>query len=357
MKKLYTGVLQYADKSARDWVVIDSEGLKVILDDMLTDAGVEILFNTVLADVDMKGNRIAAIITANKSGMCAYRAKVYVDCTGDADLAAMAGCSFDMGEQGRVQLATHCFKLSGVTVKNAPNKHLNIDNDREELTACIIRDDDEFDLINDSHICDSVVGTDTVGFNAGHIEMDNITDPVNVSKALIKGRKIAAQFRDALKKHVPQLYANAYIAETAPLLGIRESRRIECNYELSIDDFMEKRSFEDEIGRNCYYVDVHDGGNSKHNKFAGYHYNKGDSHGIPYRCLVPKSTENLLVAGRSIGSDRYVNASIRIMPACFVTGQAAGSAAAIASYGDANVHTIDVNELRKQLKSEGAYFI
>ena len=349
--------MPHADKSARDWVAIDPEGLKVILDDMLVNAGADILFNTVLSDVDMEHGRISAVIASNKRGMSAYSAKVYIDCTGDADLAAMAGCGYEMGEDGRVQLATHCFKLSGVTIEKAPDKRLNVDNDREELTACVIRDDEEFDLIKDSHICDSIIGTDTVGFNAGHIEVDDITNPISVSKALIQGRKIAVQFRDALKKHVPQLYADAYIAETAPLLGVRESRRVVCDYELSVEDFIERRSFDDEIGRNCYYIDVHDGGKSKRKELASYHYSKGDSHGIPYRCLVPKSTKNLLVAGRSIGCDRYVSASMRVMPACFVTGQAAGCAAAIAARSGADAHTVDTDLLRKQLKAEGAYFI
>lgn len=349
--------MPHADKSARDWVAIDPEGLKAVLDDMLTGAGAEILFNTVLGDVDMEGGKISAVIAVNKSGMTAYRAKVYIDCTGDADLAVMAGCDYELGEDGRVQLATHCFKLSGVSIANAPDKRLNVANDPEELSAHALRDDEEFDLITDAHICDSIIGTDTVGFNAGHIAMENVTDPMCVSKALIRGRKIAAQFRDGLKKHVPQLYADSYIAETAPLLGIRESRRVACDYELTIEDFIGRRGFADEIGRNCYYIDVHDGGKSKRKDLTSYHYNKGDSHGIPYRCLVPKKTENLLVAGRCICTDRYVNASVRIMPACFVTGQAAGCAAAIAAESGADAHTVDTDLLRKRLKAEGAYFI
>lgn len=350
--------MPHMDPEKRDWVEIDAEGLKGILDDLVTGSGADVLFHSVLSDVDMDGDAISAVIIANKKGLSAYRAKMYIDCTGDGDLAAMSGCDYEMGDNGWVQFATHCFKLSGVAIENAPNKRLNVANDKEELTIYKLRDDPELDKITDTHICDSYVGTGTFAFNAGHIQLEDATDPVCVSRAMIEGRKIAAQFKKGLQKHLPALYKAAYLAETAPILGIRESRRIRGDYTLTIDDYVARRSFPDEIGRNCYYIDVHDGGHNKAKKPGESRYSKGESHGIPYRCMVPVKSVNLLTAGRIISSDRYVNGSVRIMPACFVTGEAAGCAAAlIAQGGNGDVHTLNISLLRERLRRAGAYFL
>lgn len=349
--------MPHIDPDRRDWVEIDSEGLKVIFDDFVVGSGADVLFNSVLSDVDMDGDKISTLIITNKKGMTAYQAKMYIDCTGDGDLAAMSGCDYELGDNGWVQFATHCFKLSGVAIENAPNKRLNIANDKEELTIEKLRDDPELDKITDTHICDSYVGHDTFAFNAGHIVLEDPTDPACVSKGLIQGRKIAAQFQKGLQKHLPLLYKDAYLAETAPLLGIRESRRIKCDYTLTVEDYFARRSFPDEIGRNCYYIDVHDGGHKREQKPGESRYGKGESHGIPYRCMAPIGAGNLLVAGRSISSDRYMNGSVRIMPACFVTGEAAGCAAAlIAAGGHGGVHDLDTALLRERLRQNGAYF-
>lgn len=197
---------------------------------MVTDSGAEILFNSVLADVDMEGDEISAVVIANKKGLSAYQAKIYIDCTGDGDLAAMSGCEIELGDHGWVQFATHCFKMSGVDIEKAPHKRLNVANDKEELTIYKLRDELHLDKITDTHICDSYVGSDTFAFNAGYVQLEDPTDPVCVSQGLIEGRKTAAQFVTGLKKHLLLLYQNAYLAETAPLLGIREYRRIRGEY-------------------------------------------------------------------------------------------------------------------------------
>ena len=136
------------------------------------------------------------------------------------------------------------------------------------------------------------------------------------------------------------------------MLGIRDSRRITGDYILTGSDWRARRTFSDEIGRNCYYIDIHG------NKKPAERYKKGESHGIPYRCLTPRGLKNLLTAGRCISADGEVYGSTRIMPCCLVTGEAAGMAAKHAidqSHG--NVHTIDVDYLRKRLRQEGAFFL
>lgn len=144
---------------------------------------------------------------------------------------------------------------------------------------------------------------------------------------------------------------------TAPNLGIRESRRIIGKYVLSIDDYIARRSFDDEIARNCYWIDCHrskdDSGQSA--TVPQVHYNAGESHGIPWRCLISENIKNLVVAGRTISADRAVMAAIRVMPVCMTTGEAAGIGAAIAAKKEITIHEVKAQEVRKILKDNGAY--
>jgi hypothetical protein len=174
----------------------------------------------------------------------------------------------------------------------------------------------------------------------------------------MQGRRIAAAFRDACAEFSPA-FANGFLVATGALLGIRETRRVIGNYYLTIADFVERRSFPDEICRNCYYIDVHGKPPKAGARAKGpgkiVSLQPGESHGIPYRCLTPKGLRNVLVAGRSISSDREVNGSVRVMPVCLATGEAAGVAAGLAARGAADIHAVDPQELRRRLKRHGAY--
>ena len=168
---------------------------------------------------------------------------------------------------------------------------------------------------------------------------------------MIQGRKVALEYLRMLKDYQPQVYGNAVLVKTASLLGIRESRRIEGDYVFTVQDWIDRRSFDDEIGRNAYFIDVHKNGHQPK------HYGKGESHGIPYRCLTPKGIKNLLTAGRCISTDEEAIGSLRVMPPALVTGEAAGLAAALAARQPGNdVHHLDIGLLRKRLKEEGQYF-
>ena len=139
-------------------------------------------------------------------------------------------------------------------------------------------------------------------------------------------------------------------------MGIRESRRIVGDYVLAREDYVARRSFPDEISRNCYYLDIHDthaDGTVRHDPVR---YGRGESHGIPYRCLVPRGLSDVLVAGRCISTDREVQGSTRVMPNCLCTGEAAGLAAAMAARLPVpDVRAIDVAALREDLRAHGAY--
>ena len=357
--------MPHVKKGLLDWVPIDPERLKRIYDDMVLDAGASVLFQTSLSAVDTDGNGgVSAIIVSNKGGLSAYRAKVYVDCTGDADLAAWAGAEFQKGdESGDLQAATHCFILTNVDeygYRHGPQLYAG----NTDSPIFAILKSGKYPLIPDTHLCNNLIGPGTVGFNAGHLWNVDNTDPASVSDALVRGRRLAAAFRDALAEFHPQAFANAFLTATGSLMGIRETRRIVGDYCLTIEDYGARRSFPDEICRNSYFVDIHGSRPRKAEDVrvtprveqTKYHYEKGESHGVPYRCLTPKALRNVLVAGRSISCDRPVQGSVRVMPVCLAMGEAAGAAAAAAKdLSTCDVHAVDVGQLRERLRGYGAY--
>ena len=269
---------------------------------------------------------------------------------GDGDLSVWAGANYFMGNNSdQVQLSTLCFSVANVdSYGYTTNPNLYWENKDSPIHDAL--KSGKYPLI-DQHSCNNLIGPSVVQFNAGHIAMTNSTDPWQISDAMVKGRKVAAEYLRMLKDYQPQVYGNAFIVKTASLLGIRESRRIEGDYVFSIQDWLDRKSFDDEIGRNCYFVDIHIKG------YEAKHYGRGESHGIPYRILTPKGIKNLLTAGRCISTDEEALGSLRVMPPSLVTGEAAGLAAALAIKQSKNdVHNIDVDFLRKRLREEGQYF-
>ncbi len=354
--------LMHVSKDALDWVAIDAELLKRVYDDMVAASGAVTLFHTVLSSVehDGKGN-VQAVVLSNKGGLTAYKARVYIDATGDADLAAWAGARYQQGdEKGETMPVTHCFLLSNVddyAYRHGPNLYAG----NPDSPVYKIVTSGTYPLIKDTHMCTNIVGPSTVGLNAGHLWDVDSTDPACLSKALMNGRKLAAQLRDALAEYHPA-FKNAHLAATASLMGVRESRRIVGDYVLTLDDYLARRSFPDDICRNSYFIDIHTAKNEiEQTKTVNVvetrfkQFGKGESHGIPYRCLTPEGVSNVLVAGRSISCERIVQGSVRVMPVCLAMGEAAGVAAAMAAQTDNDVHRVDTALLRSRLKSYGAY--
>ncbi len=352
---LYAGVTAGKNNPAAipDRLGIDAEVLKNVYDDFVISSGAKVLFNTVTVAAIGKGTgRVSGIVVANKSGLSAYKAKVFVDCTGDADLVAQAGGEFTLGDRdGRTQAGTLCFTLSGADTDEWKKVS------RYALYPC---DREKYPDIIDNHCTAAIIGRETIGFNAGHLKDVDATNPGNVSENLIRGRKLAAEITRKLKEDYPQIYKNARLEKTASTLGVREGRIIAGDYTLTEEDYLCRRVFHDEIARNCYEFDSHDLRSENNAGKAEYEivYKKGESHGIPYRCLTPKNLKNVLVAGKCVSAERRVAGSLRVMANCLSTGEAAGMAAAhAAKNGDCNVHTVDVGRLRCRLRAEGAYFL
>ena len=347
-----------------NWVAINPEYLKRVYDKLLKDSGVTVRFFNSITALECNKGKVSAIISASKDGLRAFSAKVYIDCTGDGDLAYMAGADFESGnpESGELQPATMCFELGGVDINaylKGPALHVHINPDSPVWDALA---SGKYPLISDEHICQNEIGDSVVGFNAGHLWHVDNCDSASVSSAMVKGRMMADEYRKFLSDRLPEAFAKSFVSATSSLMGIRETRRILGDYVLTVEDYNNRASFADEIGRNAYYLDVHASADEAiKNKqdmpeeIAVSQYKAGESHGIPYRCLLPRKLENVLVAGRCISTDRLVNGSTRVMPVCLVTGEAAGTAAAIAVSYKINLREINTDLLRSRLRENGAW--
>lgn len=346
---------------------IDPELLKRIYDDMVTGAGAAVRFHSALCGVERGEGGPAALLVADKAGLAAFRARVYVDATGDGDLAAWAGAAFEKGDAaGGLQPATHCFVISNIdeaALAKGPRIHF-YDPDSPIWKAVA---SDKYPLIEELHSCNMKLGPGTWGFNTGHVFGVDNTDPASTSQALLQGRRMAAQYRDAFAEHHPA-FARAMLVATGSLLGVRETRRIAGDYVLTVDDYLARRSFADEICRNAYGIDVHRSREENRelakksipelqewNRRQSRSLGRGESFGVPYRCLTPRGLRSVLVAGRCISADRQANGSVRIMACCLTTGEAAGAAAAMAAAGSGEVRAIDTSDLRGRLRAHGVF--
>lgn len=336
-----------------DWVTINPEYLIGVYDRMVAESGADILFFSRVAAVEMASDeKLDALIVANKDGLTAYKAKVFIDTTGDGDICTWAGADYLKGDSdGVLQKSTLCFSVANVDTKaylEGPELHSGHNPDSASARAFKTG---RFPLL-DTHCCHNLVGPGVVQFNANHIEIKDTTDPRQLSDAMRLGRQTANQHLEMLKEFRPDAFRDAFVVKTAIIPGIRDSRRIIGDYLFTGDDWRARRTFDDEIGRNCYFIDIHKSG------VPHVHYNRGESHGIPYRCLTPKGLRNVLTAGRCISTDDEAYGSLRVMPPCLVTGEAAGVAASLAaSSGRKDVHGVDVTDLRRRLKAYGQYFL
>lgn len=333
------------------------EVLKRVYDEALTEAGVPFTFHTQLVDVIADAGRVQAAICAGKSGLFAIRAKVFVDCSGDGDLAALAGAAYEKGDaNGAMMPGTLCSSWAGIDWRKVKESGLGKGNKRIEEAF-----KDGVFTLEDRHLPGMWPVSESLGGgNIGHtFDLDG-TDEESLTRSYLWGRKSMLEYEVYYKRYLKGFEEMELVA-TGALMGVRETRRVIGDYVLSIDDFQNRASFEDEIGRYCHAVDIHIAKPDKESydkfreEFTTMRLGEGESYGIPYRVLTPRGLENTLVAGRCVSADRGVQASIRCMPACYITGQAAGAAAAMAAQTETDVHDVDVRELQKRLKAMGAF--
>lgn len=358
-REIYDRIKNTCDETHRPYcpTSIPVENIKICYDDLFAQSGASHIFFTNVIDVETEeidGQKsIKYVVCAAKGEIFAVKAKIYIDCTGDGDMAAQAGAEFGLGdEDGEMMATTLCAIWENIDWARKKG------GDADRLAEAI---EDGIFTNADMHLPGMWrLSERTGGSNAGHIYDIDGTSAESMTPAMAKARKQIREYRTYYREYVPG-FENTELVISAPFIGIRETRRIFGDYVLKLDDFMNRTHFDDEIGCYCYPVDIHAGKNTKegYDKFAKEHstlrYASGESYGIPYRTLTAKGFDNLLVAGRCISTDRFMQSSVRVMPGCYITGQAAGAAAAMAADKGTDIRGIDVTELRNNLRNSGAY--
>lgn len=344
---------EYGGKIEGSEYSIKVEALKRVYDDIVTEAGVDFTLHTQMVAVDAEDGLVNYVVFAAKSGMFAVKAKIYIDGTGDGDLCAWAGAEYEKGdENGEMMAGTLCSLWANIDW----DRVVRPDNRRLEEAI-----KDKIFTYEDRHLSGIWrTGKTLGGGNIGHTYDVDGTDERSLTKSLIWGRKSMTEFERYYREYLDG-YEEMELAATGAILGIRESRRIMGDYVMVLDDFINRASFDDEIGRYAYPVDIHpsdtsvEGFKKFEKEYHNLRYKDGESYGIPYRALTPKGLQNVLVAGRCVSCDRYMQSSIRVMPGCYITGQAAGVAAAMAAEKNTDTRGIDIKELQSRLKAIGAY--
>lgn len=345
------------------WLPQDSEITKYVADQMLVEANVELLYDSLVVDAVIEADCLRGVVFENKAGRQAVIAGVTIDCTGDADVAARAGVPYELGWPGTclMQPMTLGYRINGVCLPTWPD----VDSDTVEAYQEAIKRHGPISgpdaIVERSITSDSeyarpgglpllpLIREGECFVNKTRIPGSGI-DPGDITKAAIEGRRQAWEQVTWLNKHLSQ-FREAYISQTAPMVGVRETRRIIGEYQLTKEDVLSARKFFDGVARGHYWIDIHDPQSSR----TYYTYLKpGTWYDIPYRCLLPKGITGLLVAGRCISGTYEAAASYRIMSHCMAVGQAAGTAAALAMRHGIPPDSVNIEELRDTLVEQRA---
>lgn len=342
--------------STLDWVPIDPEVLKRVYDDAVLESGASLLYHTFVYDIvrSEDGKTIEGAVVVNKSGRSFIRSRYVIDATGDGDIAALAGVPFQKGgESGELQPGSMCYLLANVDRRRFL-AFLEESGDTGQLHQTVARAMEEGALPEGRKSISGLawVSDYLVGVNFGHVFGVDGTNAEDLTRGAIEGRRTAERQLQFFRAYVPG-FENAHMVASGEQLGIRETRRIQGDYTLTVDDFVNARSFPDDIARNAYYIDIHLANSRSDMTFN--HLPPGVSHGVPYRVMLPLGINNLWVAGRSASSDRAVQGSLRVMPNCFAMGQAAGTAAALARRESADSRSIRVEELQELLLAQDVW--
>ena len=330
----------------------DTAAFKIAADDLLLSRDVTILFHAVAAGVLMDDGRIDALLIETKSGRMAVRAAVYIDCSGDGDLAAFAGAPFEIGRGDDDMLyPTMMFRLNGVDPDAAGEAWKTIPALMEEAEKHGTHFPRKGAIVRPmKHETEWRVNVTQLKTGNGRA-LDG-TDAVELTIGEIEGRRQASAFFSFLKENAPG-FENAYIVDLPPQLGIRETRRVTGHYQLSREDVLNCASFDDTIGVNGWPIEAHVAGDVKW-EWPDIPGSRGYNH-LPYRMLLPQRVNNLLMAGRCASMTHEGQSAARVSGACFVMGEAAATGAHLAIASGKAPADIDIDKLQETLERNGAF--
>lgn len=337
-----------AEMGGRQGSTFHEEYLKLILDRMVVEAGVTVLLHSTLCGVEKSGDTITGVTTVSKAGKLTMHAKCFIDCTGDADLAVMAGCPTHLGrdKDQMCQPMTLCFRLANVDIeKYRENKPMINELYQKFQAEGKIKNPRENVLIFYHPV------KNMLHFNTTRVIKLNPVDPFHLTRAEMEAREQMFEMYYFLKENIPG-FENADIAFSAPQIGVRESRMIDGEHLLTEQELKACTRFDDAIAAANYDIDIHspDGAGTSH-----YYFPDGEYYTIPYRSMLPLRADNLIVSGRCISSTHEAQASYRVMPIVTTLGQAAGVAAAVSIKQEVKPKEVDIREVQRILKESGAF--
>lgn len=371
--------------------------MKHVALEMVTEAGVNVLFRTSLVDVARVGNRIERAIVHTKSGLGSVAAGVFIDATGDGDLIALAGEEFvkgsepgvmqtllgtgldkvhdedadtatygDYDKSGLMQPVTIMFTMGGVDAAKAqPLCNLKVRYSEIGITkedflklpyantpGFVVDDSDEVPLPQGRVLFFQTLRPGEVVINMTRVTGIDGSDAADLNRGEVICQKQVFYVLDFLKRFIPG-FEHSYLIETADVLGVRETRRLRGRYILTGREAIECRQLPDVIANGTYIIDIHDP-QGKRKAIGGTIHR--ECYDIPYRSLTPRTVENLLASGRNISTDHVAHSSTRVQGTCMLTGQAAGTAAAMALDLGVGVGEVPVPELQARLRAAGVVF-
>ncbi|GIP30390.1 hypothetical protein J23TS9_55200 [Paenibacillus sp. J23TS9] len=351
----------------------DAEAMKHELELMVTEAGGDILYHTMLAGVQTENGRITGITICNKSGISRIQASVFIDATGDGDLSAGAGVEYTKGREsdGATQPMTLKMKMYNVNiakVKEYIHSHpedfplYNGDTSIIEKSPRLsvggfdslfkkAKERGEISIPRENILFFETNNPGEVILNTTRILGHDATDALSLSRAEMEGRKQCRELELFVRKYIPG-FEDAVVESTGPNIGVRGSRQIKGVYTLTASDILEQRLFEDTIAHSGYPIDIHspDGEGTKHQKLEW-----GGMYSIPFSCMISDSVKNLIVIGRCISATFEAQAAMRTTPTTGAIGHGGGVAAALAALEGQNVQDVDIKKVQTILKEQGAY--
>jgi hypothetical protein len=351
------------------WVTpVDGDLFRIVATAKLAEAGVVVIYGVNAVGVDAANGTIASVSVAMKNRVRSIASRIVIDCSGDADVAVAAGANFRSGQEGTgktqpISMLLRCFGTDnekvaatmgeGVIARATKADHptpfpVYFRGSLSKWNEQVLRD-------KIVHNRDHMVFFNTVWPNQLNVNTTAVfgvdgTDPIALSRATVQLTDQAARIGEFLKRNVDGFQGIHYVP--AIFAGVRETRNIIGHYQITHDDVLEGKKFEDSIGEACFPVDIHDPdtGQARFIEIGG-----DGSFGIPFRSLIPVGLNNTLVAGRCLSADPIASASTRNMGACMVTGEAAGIAAAIAVDRNADFARLDVADIQKEVLRRGGF--
>ena len=317
--------------------------LKMVVDKMVTDSGIDILMHSQLVESKVKDGMITSVKVASKSGMIKIEGKMFIDATGDADLAYLSGVKCVKSKE--LQPGSIMYRLGNVDMEKS---RAFVRSGKLEEAINRANSSGEFYISRHDGLILPTPRPNEAVIGFSHIPVD-ATDTLSLTKAELKAHvEVNESFR-LLKNRVPG-FENSYILDMASSVGIRETRRLAGQYVLREEDVLTAAKFDDGICRCAWPIELH----TKESTQLRF-LKAGEWYDIPFRCCLPKEIHNLLVAGRSISCDGQAQASCRVVAPSMAVGQACGTACAISVKRKAGLKELDIMHLKEALRNQGAY--